>query len=122
MKKKLIIFAGIALAVILILGVFVVKSFFVDEIIRPGAIGLIKISVSDTQIQFSGDFVLESTKVYKSYSYRIEGSKMYIKIHETLLSASHKDGHFDIKIDGDFSTITAVYLEDNNDKQLIWGK
>jgi len=122
MRKKLIIFAGIALVIILIIGVFAVKSFIIGDTIRPDAIGLIRVDASDFQIKFSGDFVLESAKAYKNYSYRIEEDVMYIKVYGALVSTFHKSGHFDIVIDGDFSTITTIYLEDNNDKQLIWEK
>ena len=121
-KKKIVIFAGIVLVIILILGVFAVKSFIVDKTIRPDAIGLIKVAASDSQIQFSGDFVLESSKAYKNYSYRIEDGTVYIKIYGGLVSAVHKSGHFDIIINDDFSSITAIYLEDDSDKQLIWQK
>jgi len=122
MSKKLIIFAGIALVIILIIGVFAVKSFIIGNTIRPDAIGLISVDASDFQIKFSGDFILESAKAYKNYSYRIEEGVMYIKIYGALVSALHKNGYFDIVINGDFSTITTIYLEDNNDKQLIWEK
>jgi hypothetical protein len=123
MKKKLIIFAGIVLCIILATGgVFAVKSFIIGGIIRPGAIGEIRLTASDSRIQVSGRFMLDSAKAYKNYSYRVEGSNMYIKIYGTLVSSFHRYGVFDIKIDGDFSTITKIYLEDNNEKQLIWEK
>lgn len=126
MKKILIIIAGIVLVIILIIGVIVgvlaIRFFIIGDIMRPGVIGLIKVSASDSQIKFSGDFILASAQAYKNYSYRIEGGVMYIKIYGVYVSALHKYGQFDITMNGDFSTITAIYLEDSKEKKIIWEK
>jgi uncharacterized protein YxeA len=118
MKKRLLVFIGIILTITI--GGFMMKSFIFGGEIRAGAIGLVKANVNETEIRVSGDFILESSKAYKNYRYRIDGNNVYIKIYGTLVSSIYRYGAFDISIKGDFSLIENVYLEGHGEETLIW--
>jgi predicted small secreted protein len=122
MKTILIISICVVVVLIVIAGVFFVKYFVVGKTMNPDVIGQIKVDVSDHQVQLSGSFVLASAEAYKNYHYRIDDNNMYIKIYGTIVSAIHKSGIFDIVIDGNFSDIKTIYLEDDSSQQIIWEK
>lgn len=122
MKKSKIILIGILFVILITIGGFGMKSFFIGEVIRPGAIGLINTSVRNDSVQVSGTFVLESSKAYKDYSYRIDGNNLYIKIYGVLVSPFHRYGSFNINIKGDFSIIKHIYLENDKEQNCIWNE
>ena len=89
-------------------------------VIRPGAIGNIKTKVSNGVIDIKGDFVLESTRAYKDYNYRIHNNSIYITVYGTPISSKYSSGKVDITIKGDFSEIKSIYLEGKGESNLVW--
>ena len=96
--------------------------FFKGEVIRPGAIGMIDVGMTANHVNVKGTFILESSKAYKDYKFRVEGENLYITIYGVLVSSFYKYGVFDIKIDGNFSDIKNVYFEGKGETNQIWSQ
>lgn len=115
---KRIIIIGIAVILIAVTGAVMINGRV--QIIRPGAIGMMKVDVDNNGIHVTGEVALDSINVYKKYSYRIEENNIYITIYGGAGSSSDESGHIDLFIDGDFSEIEKIFLEGKGESVLIW--
>lgn len=118
--KKILFY--IMCPVILLAIIRYMTVFLKSEVIRPESIGMIEVTSSADSVNVKGNIILESSKAYKSYSFRTEAHDMYITIYGVLVSPFHRYGVFNIDIDGEFPNIENIYLEGKGETLLIWSK
>jgi hypothetical protein len=113
--------AGIICIVIIIGGAVLLKTFIIGSLESVDIVPLNHISVSDTEIALSGE-LQASALAYKGFKYRIDGETMYVRVYSVVVSSFHKYGTIQIGIDGDFSNINKIYVEDSDNQRLIWDR
>jgi hypothetical protein len=70
-----------------------------------------QINVSNETILMEGGVVGASGIGFDGFDYSIEQDAIFLKIYQqSLFPSKPLDGHIQIKLDGDFSTIKAIYL------------
>jgi len=108
----------IFLILITIGGILLLKEFVIGRNADVESIGVSRVDVSDGLIEIDA-IPASSMGSYKNFSYSIDGSSIYVTI-TSVSGISGWDGK--IKISGDFSSITEIYLYDKKNKKLIWQK
>ena len=102
--------------------VIVANIYYPDIIVNPTSIVIDETTVTDTFIEIIGNITtVESLRVYKNYTYRIDQCSLYLTVYSGV-DSSRKNSSFDVKIHGDFSEIKRLYIEGEEKQLLIWQK
>jgi len=108
--------------IVCIFFVTVANIYYPDIIVNPTSIVIDETTVTDTFIEIIGNITtVESLRVYKNYTYRIDQCSLYLTVYSGV-DSSRKNSSFDIKIYDDFSAIEKFYLEGVGNHILIWQK
>lgn len=124
MKKHMLL-----LVLLILFGIFaciffviVANIYYPDIIVNPTSIVIDETTVTDTFIEIIGNITtVESLRVYKNYTYRIDQCSLYLTVYSGV-DSSRKNSSFDVKIHGDFSEIKRLYIEGEEKQLLIWQK
>lgn len=96
--------------------------FLVGNIAPVSNISVNNASIEDNEISLNAFILGDSGLAYKNCSYKIEDDRMYIKAYSVVTSVFYKYGSIDINIKGDFVNINKLYLEDQNQKVIIFDR
>ena len=97
------------------------KTFLFGNIMSVNRIQAAQATVDDARIEIYGEFQ-DSALAYRGFRYRIENGSLYVKVYSVVVSPLYKYGAVKIDIEGDFANITNIFLEDNDNIKLIWGR
>lgn len=119
MKKKTIS----VLAIFLVVGSVITFLFVRGDHISSLSINELSInnvSLSNNELALSGS-LLSSGKSYRSYSYDISGSDIYITINGGIVTKKYPYGDFDFTIkDNNLQKVDIVYLKHKNKLTQIY--
>lgn len=119
-KIVLICLTALIGIVFLFVSAIALKVFVIGEVKNISTLHVKNISVTESEVEF--DIVTSSSAdIFKDYSYRTQGDKMYIKIHTVLaggIGSKPFDRHLVIK--EDLAPIHQILVEDNIDNRVIW--
>ena len=110
----LIVAAGIAAAA------FYISLFYIGNP-KSDSLYIDNIVVTKDLVQLDGG-TTSSAETYRNYEYNIEGEDLYITINYVLASKTYRSDSFSIQIKDDFSQVKRIYLDDKENKKLIWQK
>ena len=97
------------------------KLFIIGSVKPVDSVFIENVYVDKNQVEISGDFI-SSADAFRKYKYRIEDGDLYVTIYWVYVSDFYRYGKVDIKIEGEFSNLDNIYLEDQTTKKLIWKK
>ncbi len=115
-KVAIIVFA----IVILVLGVFYVKSFVIGSDSYEG-VNIDKVTLSNNSIEINGNFT-DSGRAYKSYSYTQVSTELYVTITSVSVSNKYNNGQFQISIPVSGNMINNIHLTDGSKTKVIYSK
>jgi len=117
MKKNLFKIIIIIVAIILVISIIPLKYFVIGKIQDVKTFAINNLSVTSDKIFFNFR-ILTSADVIRNYSYRIENHVIYIKFTSVIVGIL---GSFQkVEIEGDFSTLQKIILEDKENERVIW--
>ena len=121
MKMRVLMISGVILAIVIfIVAAFVLKLFVIGDTQDVNSLTIHNLSASSEKLFFNFRIPLSSANVVRSYKYRISDDILYIELTSVIVGI-FRPLHT-VEIEGDFSAINKVMLEDNENKRLIWEK
>ena len=118
MKKFRVIIVVVLAIIILVGGIIALNLFVFGKVKDVSSIGVQNLSVTSEKVSFSPVF-MTSADMMSKYSYRVDDGVMYIKIKSVLVGGIGKEN---VEINGDFSTLQKIILEDKENEKVIWEK
>ena len=118
-KKHLIFIVCFAAITIIAVVVFYINIFFIGDARGSDFLYFDHVDVTKNLLQLDGS-TSSSGEAFKNYEYTIDGEDLYITIKYVIVSKTYHSGRFSIKIEDDLSQIKRIYLDDGENKEIIW--
>jgi len=119
--NKIVKLLLIVFGVIVLIGVGIYLKLFVIGNYNYENIVINKVAISTENIIIEGEYT-DSSSAYKSSSYTLVGSELYIKVKNTLVTKKNNSGKFDINIPIDGTNIDNIHLTDDKTTKVIYSK
>ena len=118
--KKIRIIVIIALAIVILTVMIIYMKFFVfGKTLDISQIVILTLSITSERVAFN-HMIMSSAEIMSWYSYRIDENTMYIRMRTVLVGGIIFKGM--VEINGDFSDLEKVVLEDGVRQRVIWEK
>ncbi len=122
MKKTVMFFLAVILLAITSVIVINVKTASQYVLMEPETMHISSVKIDDSSLSLSGEFVLDSARVYKKHICDIIDGTAYIKVYGSYSRGESEFGGFDFTVSDDFSEVREVVMvgEIGNMTLLSW--
>lgn len=118
--NKFVKISVIILGIIIVIGSAIYAKLFIIGNSSYQDISIEKVSIGSS-ITIDAEF-LNSTRAYKSFSYTLVGSELYVKVNSVMISSKYNKGEFSLNIPVNGRDVNNIHLTDDKTTKVIYSK